>query len=822
MALHGCMGVDMRSINELHQDMAAALSMADHVPFSSAVSDTVIKLKDGNGYVSVFEIEGVDFETCGSEQIEIYKNQLHQMLVALGGGQYAIWSHKIRHRIKEEQKGEFDNQFCLEVANAYQEELAQTVMMRTAHFMTIVYRPFEQTGLNAIGFSNIESFIAFENESIEVINQVCEQVNSTLKKYKPRLLGEYTRNGVNYSELQSFLGFLINGEWLEIPTSSNRLDEYLCAARLTFGDRSGVIQITGREGKRYASAIELAVYADRAGSTALDQLLYAEQEFVETQSFSIMNDTDAIKWYRTQRGQMFAGNEASSDELRQFGEVIEYLRKNELVAGQYHYSMTVFSDTPDKIRKDQSEILTLLGQAGFKGVVQTDVPESSWFFQLPGNWNHMTRRATLTSWNFACLSPFHNFMAGKKSGNPWGEAVCIFDSPSGQPFYFNFHCSPEDHDSTDAKLPGNTTIFGATGVGKTTLELFLVCMLNKYKTKIVFLDMDRGAEIALRAMGATYKSFERGVPTGINPFQWQNTQETRDFCRKLVTQILTQGKERLTAEEEVLVSTAIERVFGMSQPLRRLALVAQQLPPTELHGRSSLQAKIRRWVNDGDLAWVLDNPQDTLKLDSNTKFGFDYSTFIDDKEICPPFVMCLLHISETLIDGTPFALFMEEFWKPLQNPAFSEFVRDKLKTIRKQSGFVCLTTQQPDDVLDHELAKTAVQQSVTGIYLPNPNAIKKDYVEGFKVTPQEFEIIRSLPAASRAFLVKQDGKSAVVRFDLGGLDDVITILSGSQDNIELLDEIRKEVGDEPEIWAPRLIDQVNARREDRKTERAAA
>lgn len=812
----------MRTLHDIHQTMNRALAAPDHVPYSSSVSPHVIKLKGGNGYVMTFEMEGVDFETCGGDQIEAYKLQLHQLLIAFGGGQYALWTHKIRHRIQEQQTAEFDNQFCLEVANAYQEKLSQSAMMRTAHFLTLVYRPFEQTALKSLGLANLEAFLSHERECIEVMDQACEQVQSTLKKYNPRLLGEYERQGVRYSEHQSFLAFLINAEWIEIPTTRELLDEYLCTTRLTFGERSGVIQITGLEGKRYASAIELSAYPDRAGPVALNQLLYAEQEFVETQAFSIMNDTDAINWYRTQRGRMFAGNESSADELVQFDEVIESLRKNELVAGQYHYNLTVFSDSPDKIRKDQSEILSMLGQAGFKGVLQTDVPESAWFFQLPGNWRYMTRRATLTSWNFACLSPFHSFMSGKKTGNPWGDAVCIFGSPSGQPFHFNFHCSPEDHDSTDAKLPGNTTIFGATGVGKTTLELFLACMLNKYKTKIVFLDMDRGAEIALRAMGATYKSFERGVPTGINPFQWADTQATRDFCRKLVTQLLTQGKEQLTAEEEVLVATAVERVFSMSVGLRRLALLAQQLPPTELKGRSSLQARLRRWINDGDLAWVLDNPQDTLKLDSNTKFGFDYSTFIDDKEICPPFVMCLLHISETLIDGTPFALFMEEFWKPLQNAAFSEFVKNKLKTIRKQSGFVCLTTQQPDDVLDHELAKTAVQQSVTGIFLPNPNAIKKDYVDGFKVTEQEFDIIRSLPTSSRAFLVKQDGKSAVVRFDLEGLEDVITILSGSKDNILLLDDIRQEIGDAPEAWVPRLLEQVQHRRDLKLTQGSAA
>jgi len=35
-----------------------------------------------------------------------------------------------------------------------------------------------------------------------------------------------------------------------------------------------------------------------------------------------------------------------------------------------------------------------------------------------------------------------------------------------------------------------------------------------------------------------------------------------------------------------------------------------------------------------------------------------------------------------------------------------------------------------------------------------------------------------------------------------GFGDELAILSGSSDNIELLDEILAEVGDDPEVWVP--------------------
>ena len=49
-------------------------------------------------------------------------------------------------------------------------------------------------------------------------------------------------------------------------------------------------------------------------------------------------------------------------------------------------------------------------------------------------------------------------------------------------------------------------------------------------------------------------------------------------------------------------------------------------------------------------------------------------------------------------------------------------------------------------------------------------------------------------------------------FDLGGMTDILNVLSGTTDNIELLDVIREEVGDDPAVWLPVFHKRTAARR----------
>jgi type IV secretion system protein VirB4 len=42
----------------------------------------------------------------------------------------------------------------------------------------------------------------------------------------------------------------------------------------------------------------------------------------------------------------------------------------------------------------------------------------------------------------------------------------------------------------------------------------------------------------------------------------------------------------------------------------------------------------------------------------------------------------------------------------------------------------------------------------------------------------------------------------VVELDLNGMADELAVLSGRQGTVQLLDELRAEFGDDPDVWLP--------------------
>ena len=249
----------------------------------------------------------------------------------------------------------------------------------------------------------------------------------------------------------------------------------------------------------------------------------------------------------------------------------------------------------------------------------------------------------------------------------------------------------------------------------------------------------------------------------------------------------------------------------MPRHLRRFSTVRQNLPKS---GENSLYERLGRWCEGGALGWVFDEADDRLAdLDDSTGIGFDTTEFLDLPEVRTPVMLYLLHIMEELVNGERLIYVISEFWKALDHEIFSDFAKQKQKTIRKQNGLGIFDTQSPSDVLRHPIGRTMVEQSVTKIFLANPEAVREEYVDGFGLSEAEYAIVRSLGAqGGRRFLVKQGHGSAICELDLAGLEDFVTVLSATTDNVALLDEIRDRVGDDPAVWLPLLSTQVDQRR----------
>ena len=783
------------------------------VPFSSLVSANDVITRGGD-YLRVWRLDGVPFECADEHTISERHEAKCSLLRNLAGGQFAIWEHRLHRAVEDTMSQPREPGFARDLAQAYGASLRERRMMSNELYLTLVYRPNASRIGRALQSNRRtrDDIATAQAEALRVMAEKTALVERVLRAFDPTLLGVQTRAGHDYSEVAEFLGYLVNGMWPSVPVHAGPLYRTLPTARLSFG--ADKLELRHGDARRYAAFIDIHEYADAVEPGVLNPLLYEGSEFIETQSFSILPRREAMRALELQRDQLIASDDVVASQVAEMDVALNELGDGQFCMGEYHYSLLVFGDSVADAGRRAAQAVGAVGEACSLQMRPVDlVADAAWFAQMPANWQWRPREAKLSSRAFSALASGHNFARGKRDGNPWGEALALLRTPSGQPFYLNLHKSPDGEDSEDKKHPGNTLIIGSTGVGKTTLVMLLLALTRKWNPapRLVLFDLDRGSEIALRALGGRYFTLEAGKPTGCNPLQREPTPARVQFWEQLIRTCIETPTLPLLPADERAIADAVRSVASMPRHLRRLSTVRQNLPKT---GENSLYERLGRWCRGGALGWVFDEADDRLTdLHQAPAIGFDTTEFLDLPEVRTPIMLYLLDVMGELVNGERLIYVISEFWKALDNDIFSDFAKQKQKTIRKQNGLGIFDTQSPSDVLRHPIGRTMVEQSVTKIFLANPEALREEYIEGFGLSDAEFDIVRSLGSrGGRNFLVKQGRSSAICELDLTGLEDFVTVLSGTTDNVALLDGIRARVGDDPEAWLPLLLSAIRERK----------
>jgi type IV secretion system protein VirB4 len=770
----------------------------------------------GGDYLRVWRLEGIPFE-CADEQLITERHEAKcSLLRNLAGGQFAIWEHRLHRLVEDQMSKPAEPGFTRDLAQAYAASLRSQRMMSNELYLSLVYRP----GASKVGraFQTVrrsrEDIARAQAEALTAMAEKSALVERLLRAFQPTLLGVNSRKGQACSEVAEFLSFLINGVWRPVPVHAGPLYRTLPTTRLSFG--ADKLELRDADGsRRYAAFVDIHEYADAVEPGVLNPLLYEASEFIETQSFSILPRREALHSLTLQRDQLIASDDVVASQVAEMDLALNELGDGQFCMGEYHYSLLIFGDSAADAGRRAAQAIGAVGEACSLQMRPVDlVADAAWFAQLPANWSWRPREAKLSSRAFAALTSGHNFARGKRDGNPWGEALALLRTPSGQPFYLNLHASPDGEDSEDKKLPGNTLIIGSTGVGKTTLVMLLLALTRKWQPtpRIVLFDLDRGSEIALRALGGRYFTLEAGKPTGCNPLQREPTPARIQFWEQLIRTCIASPSLPLLPFDEHAIAEAVHSVARMPKALRRFSTVRQNLPKS---GDNSLFERLGRWCQGGALGWVFDEADDRLTdLHLARAIGFDTTEFLDLPEVRTPLMLYLLDVMGELVNGERLIYVISEFWKALDNDIFSDFAKQKQKTIRKQNGLGIFDTQSPSDVLRHSIGRTMVEQSVTKIFLANPEALREEYVDGFGLSDAEFDIVKSLGSrGGRSLLVKQGrNNSALCELDLAGLEDFVAVLSGTTDNVNLLDGIRAEVGDDPQCWLPLLLAAIHERK----------
>ena len=175
---------------------------------------------------------------------------------------------------------------------------------------------------------------------------------------------------------------------------------------------------------------------------------------------------------------------------------------------------------------------------------------------------------------------------------------------------------------------------------------------------------------------------------------------------------------------------------------------------------------------------------------------------LDDPLTRTAALMYIFHRIDELLTGEPVMIFLDEGWRLLEDDAFSFFIKDKLKTIRKQNGIVGFGTQSAADIVNSKTSNTLLEQSATNIFFPNPKADDESYRLAFQLSGREIAWIRRTPPESRTFLIKHGRDSVIAKLNLSGMPDIIKVLSGRTETVAEMGALRERLGNDPADWLP--------------------
>ena len=773
-------------------------SVGDHLPYVAQVDDHSIVTRDGLA-LQVIRLEGLPFETIDAVQLEARKAARDAMLQAVSSARFALVHHVVRRAVAPDLDGQFGDPFSAALDTAWRSRLAERRLYVNDLYLTIVIRPL--AGRARAADKLLGLFVGDRQPKTEVkadlreLNRAREALMASLEPYGPTLLSCYDFASGLASEPVEFLATLLNGTTSPMLLPQGEIAQAIARRRLSFG--ADAIELGPVDGgsPEFAAILSVKDYPAETDAGMLDDLYRLPFEMVVTQSFAVVDRGPALERMDLALRRMRSADDAAHSLRSELTLAKDEVSAGRALFGEHHLTIMLKADNLADLDSIVGEVQATLSDSGFAAVREELGMEAAFWAQFPGNFGYIARRALISSANFAGFASAHNFPVGKPDGNYWGKAVTLFETTSAGPYFFNFHRGDL----------GNFTIIGPSGSGKTVVLGFLLAQARRYSPRIVFFDKDRGAEIFLRAIGGVYDTLRPGNPTRLNPLALPDTPANRRFLSDWVAKLATGDGPAPTVEEAGWIADAIDASFAGPPEHRRLRFLAQLFRGRDRASGNDLAARLAPWHSGGEHAWLFDNEIDGLELDAET-IGFDMTAILDQPALRSPTMLYLFHRVEERLDGKPTIIVVDEGWKALDDEVFVARIRDWEKTIRKRGGIVGFATQSASDALESKIASAIVEQAGTQIFMANASAQAADYIDGFGLTPHEYELVRTIPETARAFLVKHGADSVVVRLNLASEPDLLTVLSGRERTVRLLDTIRDDVGDSPDAWLPRLLE----------------
>jgi len=773
-------------------------------PIEMPITSRVTHYEDGRMMICM-RLSGIPFESTSDSVLTNLFDNLSNLFARTGkdfGNRLSLWMTFKRRKAAFHQEYQLEAAFLRDFTRKYLNRFGREKYFENSFYISIVYR-----------------YDDFE-DGLNIIEQIGGDSFKYLQEYQPEFLEVYPSNGMQFSESYRFIGEMINGTDSLGPLTASLGYEVIPEAWLHFGYDLLIIRTDTAE--KFATCYDLKDMTE-TGWGQLNPLLTVDAEFTLTQSFGCLSTAAMDKALGSQINKLESVSDRARHQIVELESARGLVSAGDLAFGEFHGALVVFGDTAkEAIERGDLVKTRSLGECGISWTRATASAPFTYFSQVPGA-RILPRPMLKSSRNLASTFSLHDYSAGKSRGNPIGDgtAVMPLQTVSKRLYSFNYHATRIGEDSLGEKLAGHTLIHGATGVGKTATQLAAASFFMRFEPMLFGLDYGRGMEIFFRALRGSYIALERGISTGLAPFELPDSEYNRQFLYELVGICARDGEHRLTAEERRSIKDAVDTVMALDDLSQRtFSRLLESLPHG---GGNSVYVRLGQWCHaeDGPLSWMFDNtPTSVVDVTRWRHVCFDVTDFLVDSYAPSELLFAYLFHLKALMqrNGGLMMSIIEEYWAPLQFKRTREEIARVLSSGRKEGELMVLVSQQPEQAMASDVWPQIRSLTATKIYLPDPEAEYSSY-ERTNMTPKEFAQFKRLSKTSRTLLIKQSNQSAFATLDLHDLQDELVVLSGNKENVRMMHQVIEDVGDDPDVWLPILQRRV---REIKASKKASA
>lgn len=758
----------------------------DFIPYACHYDEETILTKQGE-LLKIIKLEDYSSVDNYSDLRTEIRKSISKNINSL---YFTVWIHTVRKRNKLSLKWNKTEDFSDKLHSARFDKLTDSKLRYINElYIVILFSDFGKHTNNSFFFNRIKNKHKLSlQESHQELQKITDLIQNDLGPFGAKKLGLRFSEGKIYSEMIEFLHYIVTLTHKDYPIHEGDLSQYIRNFKIAFGFNT--FQTIFENQQKFGSIFSIKEYREIPLGN-IDRCLQLESEFIITEIMIFTSNSKAIKEFNKQINMLQISEDNTLLKSSGIEEIIELEKTSSIDFCQQKIIFTIFADDRNKLAESIGDLSSIMSLIGFM-MFRTDLHmESHFWAQLPGNFTFITQPKNMLA-KYACsFAMLHDFTSGTLKGGRWKEAVTVFFSKEGNPYFFNFH---------GKKNNGHTTILGAPNSGRTSLINFLLSESRKFNPRIVILDNTGKSIIFTKAVSGKYYIIDpkyKDKSLKFNPLNIEDSASNRNMLVELIKRMVA---DTSLVDVEEKIRKIVDSIFAIPKESRSISQISEVL--------LLLGGKISRWCDGGEFAYLFQDG-DESDIDWETKIiSLNTANFIKRKECMSVILYYFLYSFEAKCDGSPAILVLDEAWE-ISNifPTEKEF-DNWMQRMTELNVVVILSTENLNLAFASKFTQYLDKHVDTRILMPNVNA-NRLYMKAFSLSKEELNIILQTPTQEGLFLIKQYKGLVTLNLDLKNMQE-IHVLSANKETIKYMYAAIKEKGEEVNEWLPVFYEKCKA------------